>query len=124
MNASGNGIVEDACFPYPEESGEDPDYYFGECDSMQSCTEDASFPGYDIHTNVSNNTDLKRLIIDNDPVMAALPNIGLPLYGGMQGSHTLLIIGWRNVNGVHNWILKDSWPGDAKIWETSFNIVN
>jgi len=119
------GIVEETCFPYPEESGQEPDYYFGDCDNIGECTENASIPGYDIDTNITSITYLERLIIDKGPIAAYLPYIGNYFYGGEhQISHTLLIIGWETENGIHKWIFKDSWPDSARIWSSSFDILN
>ncbi len=54
------GIVEEDCFPYPTQSGLPDGDYYGNCDSMGNCSEDAYFPGYDVYYNITNNNILKR----------------------------------------------------------------
>lgn len=115
------GIVEEDCFPYPTQSGLPDGDYYGNCDSMGNCSEDAYFPGYDVYYNITNNNILKKLIIERGPIMVYLPYNAL---NGSLSNHSLLVIGWEKVSGIQNWILKDSWPGNPRIYSTSYDILN
>lgn len=137
-----NGLGEEVCFPYPEDficvsagncsnsvscgtcTGsdvccKDVTLYYGDCEDMGSCTEDASFPYYDTYSNISVST-LKELLISKGPVMAYLPQF--ELHSETLG-HSILIVGWQVLNNQQNWIIKDSWPNDAQIRTVSDDYI-
>ena len=65
--------------------------------------------------SVSNNTDLKKAIMDYGPIIVRMEDdsIGCVLHPGedCKHAHTVLVTGWES-NPVLKWEIKDSWPGD------------
>ena len=137
-----NGIGEEDCFPYPDNficvdsdscsipvtcgicnpseiCCKDVYLYYGNCNDMGNCSEDASFPFYDVYSNISVDT-LKNLLINKGPIMAYLPVF--QLHEQTLG-HSLLIVGWQIINNEQYWIIKDSWPGAEQIRTVSNDYI-
>lgn len=112
-----NGIIDDACLPYPSSSP----YYTQPCSQCASPDQIIQIPGYE-QLSLSSNQQLKRAIIDYGPIVVSAQSIGGVLHsGGGTTNHSFLIIGW---NSSGQWHIKDSWPGDEYIDYKSFNVFS
>jgi hypothetical protein len=114
-----NGIVNEECFPYPENE----DYCYADCNSMcQNPEQFVTIPEYDSET-ISTIAGLKRLIMDAGPLVANIHYGGYILHGESAVDHAILLIGWKYVGQELQWHIKDSWPGTTYLYYFSFDIL-
>jgi len=129
-----NGVVDEATLPFPTS----PTYpgsccYYRENCGIQNPSYTIKIPGYDT-LDVETDIELKRAILDRGPIIAHLPdnNFGC-LYRTVnpcdtkcvpscEGSHTVLIVGWKQGATNTKWQIKDSWPCDSGVDDLEFNI--
>jgi len=133
-----SGIVDENCFPYPTSPLPDSSYCYKDCQNF--CGNPAYhvyIPHWDSITTITNNTELKQVIMDYGPIIVMLTGTGLGcrLHPDdpdceKTNDHTVLFIGWETKSDITYWIFKDSWPskpGETRrhdIFSDSINVFD
>ncbi|NEW84949.1 MAG: C1 family peptidase, partial [Mariniphaga sp.] len=119
--STANGIIDEACFPYPSASS----YFRDPCTKCSTPSQKVKVPGWEaLFFSSDQNQQLKRAIIDYGPIIVSMQNVGGILHpnkGCASCGHTVLIIGWDDELG---WHFKDSWPGDNQIYFSNIDIFD
>ncbi len=117
--AMANGIVKESCMPYPSVPGQGQGYYYGDYEDLLCSDPIVTIPGYQ-EIALNTNQELQRAIIDHGPIPVLLKNVSSTLYGGENGHHAVLLLGWQTGASEIEWHIKDSWPGAPATWYTGF----
>jgi len=131
------GIVNEACFEYPEEPLPVEDsihrYCYRDCQGIICDNPDyhvfIPHNGNASIINIQNNTQLKQAIMDFGPIIVTLKGTGLGCRihpddpdCEKTNDHTVLFIGWETKSNITYWIFKDSWPNRQDFPSDSINV--
>ena len=128
-----NGVIDDYTLPFPASPTYPPCCYYRQICNVQNPSYSIKIPDYHIIV-INSDVDLKKVIIDHGPVIAHLSNNFGCLYDNSScnppcnfscnGSHTVLIVGWKPGTTYTKWQVKDSWACNPSLGYHEFNIFS